>query len=347
MIIRCPGCFKQGHASFCVSCRKRLFDGRKVPAILPFSRPDYDRMKLEVTPGRLSISGVQTKISLALRGTRLEMVDSGGEYILKPRPSGGFLRLDVAPVNEHLTMRIASEVFRIEAAQSGLVAFADGELAYLVRRFDVQHDGNRSLLEDFAQIAARTEETHGKNYKYEVSCEELGELIRKYVGAYPVDLERFFKLVVFNYLINNGDAHAKNFSLIRNDRTEQYNLSPAYDLLNTRLHLPHESRTALELFKDGFETESFRANAFYAYDDFLVFAQKLGLVESRYRRILEQFIKSRETVFNLISDSPLPEDCKALYREHVQDRIDALSYSFSGSRKDPGLRKEKAEPAEE
>jgi serine/threonine-protein kinase HipA len=328
----CPGCFKAEENTYCRSCRKKLFDGKKVPFQLPFSRPAYDKVKLEFTPERLSISGIQSKISLVFNGGRLEMVPSGGEYILKPRPYGLFKRLEVAPINEHLTMQIAHQVFGIEVANNALVSFEDGELAYLTRRFDVQPDGKRSLQEDFAQIAARSEETHGKNYKYDCSYEEIGELIRKHVGTYKVDLERFFKVVVFDYLINNGDAHMKNFSLIRNEQTGEYNLSPAYDLLNTRLHVPDESRTALELFKDGFETESYKINAYYAYDDFIVFAQKLGLVESRYKRILETVITAKEAVFSFIEGSLLPTDSKQLYKEHVEDRVRACSYSFSGWR---------------
>lgn len=328
-MMRCPGCFKTGEDTYCGTCRKRLFDGKKVPFNLAFSRPAYDKVKLEVTADRMSISGIQPKISLILREGQLEMVESGGEYILKPIPQGTFQKLDAAPTNEHLTMQIARQVFGIEVADNALVAFQDGELAYLARRFDVQRDGKRSLQEDFAQIAARSEETHGKNYKYDYSYEEIGELIRKYVSTYKVDLERFFKLVVFNYLVNNGDAHVKNFSLIRNEQTGEYNLSPAYDLLNTRIHLPNESRTALELFKDEFETESYKVNAYYAYDDFVAFAQKLGLVESRYKRILEIFIEKKAKVLALIERSMLPTECKELYKKHVEDSVRACSYSFS------------------
>jgi serine/threonine-protein kinase HipA len=332
-MIRCPGCLKAEQETYCGACRKRLFGGKKVPFVLPFSRPAYEKVKLEVTPERMSISGIQTKICLALKDGRLEMVKSGGQYILKPRPHGTFQRLDMAPINEHLTMQIARQVFKIQVAENGLVAFEDGELAYLVRRFDFQPDGQRALQEDFAQIAARSEETHGKNYKFDCSYEEIGRLIRRHVAAYPVDLERYFTLVAFNYLVNNGDAHAKNFSLIRNEETGEYNLTPAYDLLNTRLHLPDESRTALELFKDGYETESYKANAFYAYDDFVVFARRLGLVESRYKRILETFVSEQEAVFSLIECSMLSEECKGLYKEHVKDRVRAFSYSLSGLRK--------------
>lgn len=82
---RCPGCFKARHVAFCGTCRKRLFGGAKVSAVLPFSRPAYDQVKWDSASDRMSISGIQTKISLALDDGQLKMVASGGQYILKPR----------------------------------------------------------------------------------------------------------------------------------------------------------------------------------------------------------------------------------------------------------------------
>ena len=326
----CPGCFKETRDdAYCGRCRKRLFDGKKVPRVLPFSRPAYDDAKLRVTPGRLSISGIQTKISLALRDSRLEMVESGGRYVLKPVPRGAFKRLEVVPINEHLTMQIARQVFKIDVAESALVAFADGEPAYLVRRFDVQTDGTKRLQEDFAQIGERSAETHGQNYKYDFSYEEIGDLIRKHVLVYRVDLERYFKLVVFNYLVHNGDAHVKNFSLIRSDDTMEYRLTPAYDLLNTRLHVPDESRTALALFKGDYATKSYEVNAFYAHDDFVELARRLGLVRKRYESILREFVDKKDAVFALIDRSALPEDCKQLYKGHVDESAKAIAYSYA------------------
>ena len=329
----CPGCFKVGkNNAFCGPCRKRLFDGNKVSSVLAFSRPAYNAAKLAVTPGRMSISGIQTKISLIVKDNELQMVDAGGRYILKPIPNGAFQRLSVLPINEHLTMQIARQVFDIDVAENALVAFAEGDPAYLVRRFDVEPDGTKRLQEDFAQVSNRSEETHGRNYKYDFSYEEIGDLIRQHVAAYVVDLERHFTLVLYNYLIHNGDAHVKNFSLIRSEDTGEYRLTPAYDLLNTRLHLPAESRTALDLFKGDFATASYEANAFYAYDDFVAFAQKLGLVEKRYKRILQRFVDGKEEVFTLIERSNLPDECKLLYKEHVQESIRAMSYSYAGSK---------------
>jgi serine/threonine-protein kinase HipA len=318
---RCPGCLKAGHKTFCTRCHRTLFGpgSKRVPAVLPFTRPAYDREKVAVTGERLSLSGVQTKMPLALVDGHLQMVQSGGQYILKPRPHGTFLRLEAAPINEHLTMQIARQVFRISVADSALVTLQDGEHAYLVRRFDVQSNGQKLLQEDFAQISGLSPESHGAN----------GNLIRRHVATFRVDLERFFTLVVFNYLVNNGDAHAKNFSLIRDDTTSQYNLTPAYDLLNTRLHLPDESRTALDLFQDDFETESFKKQAFYAYDDYAEFAKRLGLVETRFRRIMEMFIGKNCDVEAMIDASELSGECKGLYKHLVRDRVAALANSLA------------------
>ena len=184
------------------------------------------------------------------------------------------------------------------------------------------------------KLPGRSSETHGKNYKYDFSYEEIGGLIRKHVAAYPVEMERFFRLVVFNYFVQNGDAHLKNFSVIRNEQYGDYTLTPAYDLLNTRLHVPNETRTASAPFRyeDEFETDSFKANAFYAYDDFRELAIRLGLRETRIRRIMQAFIDGESAVFSLIDRSGLSEECKQLYKEHVRDSIKVLSYSYAGFR---------------
>jgi serine/threonine-protein kinase HipA len=325
----CPGCLREGHTTYCQPCRKRLFGGKKVAHVLPFSRPVYDQAKLAAAGERLSISGIQTKMLLVLRGGRLELIAAGGQYILKPVPRGEFQHLDAVPVNENLTMQIARQVFGIRVAENALVEFEGGELAYLVRRFDVQEDGSRRLQEDFAQIAGRSAESHGKNYKYDFSYQEIGDLIRKHVAAYQVEMEKFVHLVVFNYLVHNGDAHLKNFSLIRNEECGDYTLTPAYDLLNTRLHVPYETRTALALFKDDFETESHKINAFYAYDDFQELAHRLGLHPARFRRFMQSAVSKEREVFSLIDRSALSEECKQVYKESVRDSLRALSYSVT------------------
>ena len=76
----------------------------------------------------------------------------------------------------------------------------NGFPAYITKRFDVNEDGSKRGKEDFATLAGRTKDTAGPNYKYEYSYEEIGRLIQKYVGAWRVEIEKYFSLVVFNYL---------------------------------------------------------------------------------------------------------------------------------------------------
>jgi serine/threonine-protein kinase HipA len=146
-------------------------------------------------------------------------------------------------------------------------------------------------------------------------------------------MEKFLHLVVFNYVVHNGDAHLKNFSLIRNEQGGDYTLTPAYDLLNTRLHVPTESRTALGLFKGDFETESHRINGFYAYDDFQELANRLGLHPGRFQRFMQAVVRKEPEVFSLVDRSMLSEQCRQLYKDHVSDSLRALSYSYAKARK--------------
>lgn len=324
----CMGCFRQDVAEFCGKCRKALFDGKKVSSVLNFTRPEYTLARQKLAD-RMSISGVQTKISLILDGKELRIAEAGGHYILKPIPQGEFANLELVPINEHLTMRIASQVFGIETAANALVTFPDGSPCYLTRRFDVLPTGTRALQEDFAQIAGISEETNGKNYKYDFSYEKIGRLIKRHVAAAAVDLERFFTLVVFNYFIHNGDAHVKNFSMNWMEDTGEYRLSPAYDLLNTRLHVPNESRTALEMFEGDFQTVSFQANGFYAYDDFVELAKRFGIKEVRYQRILKGFGEKLTDTLNMIERSALPMEAQEKYKLQVEDGSKAIGYSYS------------------
>jgi serine/threonine-protein kinase HipA len=143
---------------------------------------------------------------------------------------------EALPANEHLTMQIAKQVYGITTAECALIFFKNGEPAYLTKRFDYDVLGNKIPLEDFATLSGISKENGGEYYREQGSYEDVALVMKKYVGAYHVDIERFFQQIVFNYLFSNGDAHLKNFSLqqtIHND----YLLSPAYDMLNTSIHL--------------------------------------------------------------------------------------------------------------
>jgi serine/threonine-protein kinase HipA len=295
---------------------------RKFPYRLTFNRADVVEFRLKAAE-HMSISGIQDKISLKLIRGKLVPTEQDGEYILKPVPSADIpcFKNDV-PANEQLTMQLAAQVFGIATAVNACIRFADGELAYITRRFD-RRSGDKIGQEDFCQLSNRSEETAGKNYKYAGSYEEAGRILKQHCKAYPVEVEKLFALIVFNYVCSNGDAHLKNFALSESEFGD-YLLTPAYDLICTSLHFPREGRTALPLF-DTFETESFRRNAFYKRPDFLKLAEFYGMNLERAGRRLRQFADNKDRVLDLIARSFLSDPAKLDFRTRFLDRLQAIA----------------------
>lgn len=327
--MNCSGCLKKiDKAGYCRKCLKDLFEGKKVENVFPFNSPYKEDSDLyQERTKKLSISGVQVKYSMRLNDKNLVLTDKGGQYILKPIPVGQFKNLDQAPANEHLTMQLAGQLFKITMPPNAIIHFSDNTPAYLVKRFDVKIDGSKYPQEDFAQIAQVTEENHGKNYKYDLSYEEIGLLIKRHIPMYAIELEKFFRVVLFNYIFSNGDAHVKNFSAIQTDEGDHV-LTPAYDLLCTRIHSPGEADMALTLFKDRF-TEAYDAHGFYTYDDFLEFGQVLGIKDSRVVKIIEEFNGKEESIDRLIDASFLRDDVKQLYKQTYKDKLTRLKVVYS------------------
>ncbi len=311
------------HEGFCPAGRRALSGGQgKVPHRLPFTRAEVMQVRGEKVR-ELSISGVQDKISLRLERGRFQAVTHGGDFLLKPIPSGISLRrVEAVPANEHVTMRLAGQVFGIPVPACALVELADGEPAYLVRRFDRDADGRKRLQEDFCQLSNRSQKTHGRNYKYDSSQEETGKILREFCPAYVAQREDLFRRHVFNYVFSNGDAHFKNFSLQESPFGDHL-LSPAYDLLCTGLHLPDESRCALDMFEDT-ETGFFQQNGFYGRPDFLLLAERFGIAPEVAGEIVDAFHQQRSAVEALVRRSFLPQDLQQEYLDRMEDRLLAL-----------------------
>ncbi len=327
--MNCLGCFQETKDTYCAKCKKLLFGKQRVSFVLDFDKKEFLSKTLELST-HLSISGVQDKISLKIGKGKLIPTVKDGQYILKPVPlmEYGELIEDVAK-NEHFTMQLASQVFGVETASNCLIAFCDGELAYMTKRFDRVNE-KKIHQEDFCSLAKQTKNTHGKNYKYDYSYEQIGGLIKNYLPTYKLELVKYFKLVLFNYLVGNGDAHLKNFSVTQRP-SKEYGLSPAYDLLSSSIHLPNESRTALELFEE-YESESFRANGFYAYDDFIAFSDRLGLNRKMGESIINEFLNREKKVFELLDKSFLSLEAKERYRRLFIDRVRAVTYRFESQK---------------
>ena len=190
--------------------------------------------------------------------------------------------------------------------------------AYICRHFDVSPSGKKYNQEDFASLAGLTNANDGSDYKYNnLSYEECADIIRKYVKAAPVEILKFFRIVVFNYLTLNDGAHLKNFSLI-NRGDGEYHLAPAYDLINTSLHLSMPRIFALDkgLFKEGMSLSDTIA---IGRKDFEVFGRRIGLSERLIKRELDFFAVEYPFAKELIDRSFLSDSLKRSY---------CLSYNY-------------------
>ena len=203
--------------------------------------------------------------------------------------------------------------------------FRDGEAAYLCRRFDVGPEGQKYQQEDFASLSGLTNANGGSDFKYSnLSYEECADIIRKYVKAAPVEILKFFRLVVFNYLTLNDDAHLKNFSLI-NRGDGEYHLAPAYDLINTSLHLRVPRIFALDkgLFKEGMQLSDTNT---IGRKDFEEFGLRIGLPQRLVKRELDAFAREYPLAKELIDRSFLSESLKRSYWLSYDYRRQTLSF---------------------
>ncbi|HET8859285.1 HipA domain-containing protein [Marivirga sp.] len=318
----CPGTLKEGHQGYSSTALKRVFNGRKVSNVLPYQSPasnDVSAELFEDNRKRMSISGVQVKFSVLLEKNKLRLIKEGeqGQYILKPIPNAGKNPYHM-PANEHLTMQIARQVYSIETAENALIFFSNGDPAYITKRFDVKEDGSKKAQEDFASLAKRMPQTHGEHYKYLGNYYELFELLKKYVPAYRVEAPKLFRLILFNYLFSNGDAHFKNFSLIQTDLGD-HKLSPAYDLLNSRMHI-EDKDFALD---EGLLPPALTKGKLH--EQFYLLGELAGINTKIINGIFSLLTSKKEEVLGLISNSYLSEKLKRNYEQAYLTRLNKLN----------------------
>lgn len=318
-ITHCPGTLAPDHSSYSRTCLAKVFDGKKVGHVLPFNPPFADTEELfEQNIQGLSISGVQEKFSLILDKNTLRLSQAGeqGTHILKPIPSSGKKKAQMPP-NEHLTMQIARQAYAIDTAENALIFFGDGQHAYLTKRFDVNKDGSKRAQDDFASLAGRTPQTHGKDYKYLGNYLQLFEVLKKFVPAYAVEAPKLLKLVMFNYLFANGDAHFKNFSLLETDMGD-YRLSPAYDLVNSRIHISDRD-FALD---EGLLPKDIAKGKMQ--QQFALLAELAGIKKTVFEKTLETLLSRSRLVEQLTFSSFLDEKTKRNYWRSYLGRLKQL-----------------------
>ena len=318
----CPGTLSEGFNTYSRTALNRVFQGKKVYHVLPYDSPASNpetAQLFEENRNRMSISGVQEKFSVLLDKNKLRLINENeqGTYILKPIPGAG-KKPDQMPANEHLTMQIARQVYGIETAENALIFFKDGTPAYITKRFDVKEDGSKLAQDDFASLAKRTPQTHGEHYKYIGSYLDIVELMRNYLTTYKVDAPKLLRILVFNYLFSNGDAHLKNFSILETPFGD-YRLSPAYDLLNSHIHI-EDKEFALD---DGLLPRNLAQDKIGL--QFAKLAEKAGISEKTFQEMMALMISQSELVEKMVAASFLNDTTKRNYFQSYQGRLKQLT----------------------
>jgi serine/threonine-protein kinase HipA len=227
-----------------------------------------------------------------------------GNFILKP-PMEEYFQM---PEIEDLTMHL-SEMLKIRTAEHTLIRLNSGELAYLSKRFD-RTAKNKLQLKDMAQLTGTLTER-----KYKSSMGKIGKTILKYSSYPKFDLLTFFELTVFSFLTGNADMHLKNFSLLTNNEDEVM-LSPAYDLLSTKLLIPEDTEEMALTLNEKKSNLKRR--------DFDTFAESLQINSTSVNNSYRKFFSSEPMILEFIDKSFLQPELKEAYKKLYSEKIEKL-----------------------
>jgi serine/threonine-protein kinase HipA len=258
-----------------------------------------------------SIPGVQPKVSATRLSLPVGKRENGLQFILKLAPPT-FPRL---VQNEHFFMGMA-RLAGLKVPTTVVVEDRDGVRALLVARFDRRQDRvskdsegapavERLHCEDACQLLDRYPAD-----KYRITAEELSQAL-EVCSAPMVERLRLIELLVYSYLIGNGDLHAKNVSVLTEGG--RVRLSPAYDLLST--HPYGDDTQALEM--NGKKAGLRRAH-------FISFAGECGVARRAVERSIDRIRGVVENGEAVLEEIGFGERVETKLRRVIRRRVAEL-----------------------
>ncbi|MFH1645494.1 MAG: HipA domain-containing protein, partial [Candidatus Omnitrophota bacterium] len=143
------------------------------------------------------------------------------------------------------------------------------------------------------------------------AVEQIGRKLKEISSAPGYDSQLFFERVVISFILGNGDAHLKNYSISYRGK-DNIRLAPAYDIVCSKLVLPDEEDSAITINgkKNGLKIEDFNKLA-----EYLNIPAKI-----RYNN----FINKYNTIKEIIGSSSLSDSKKQRFLKIVEDRLRRL-----------------------
>lgn len=173
---------------------------------------------------RSALSGVQPKVLATIQNKATLKID---DYIVK---SWGEEYPELA-INEYYCMKIVQKA-NIEVPDFFI---SDDEKLFIMKRFD-KVDESYIGFEDMCVLMGKQ-----RDDKYEGSYEQIAKTIKTFVSNQhkKSSFLNFFKMIVINYMVKNGDAHLKNFGLLYSG-VDDIRLAPAYDVVSTTVYIKND-----------------------------------------------------------------------------------------------------------
>jgi len=156
---------------------------------------------------------------------------------------------------------------------------------FITKRFD---DRNKDYFEINSLLGYTSEE------KYEISVEEIFEKMQNFLDK--KEIEKLAKVYYFNYLIGNGDAHAKNFSVIQEN--DKYKLAPLYDVVNTQIY-GFNYPLGIPLYKNS-KDENFKEEELISLLNDYIEKEKLLEIKNMLKNKIKDYIN--KTPFKLFEN---------------------------------------------
>jgi len=254
-------------------------------------------------PPRLSLAGAQSKF--AVYQFENKYYRSNDQF-----PTTHIIKI----TNKRFPNLLKNELFCMKLAQTMELIVPETELKiaanhpYLeIKRYDrfVEKGFVRRIhQEDFCQALGLVS---GKKYQAGggVSIRDCFKVIKDFSQNQLSDITWFIEWIVFNYLIGNTDAHAKNLSLLHTDTGIK--LAPFYDLLSTEVYSEKIIDHGMAMLINGKgKYDSLKVS------DFSALFEQLGLNATNMMKFIRNkfspIVSMAENLRQSLIDSDLPKE---------------------------------------